>query len=86
MSDRDLVVRLARACAHGTRQMGFVNELLAGAGYVELDSFSNVNYGDSRLGGNSWRSLKKRLIANGFIVTMTPWDRDRRTVEMRFSV
>lgn len=88
MPDRDLIVRLARACAHGTRQMGFVNELLAGASYVEIDHFDHVNYGDSRLSGNSWRSLKKRLVANGFIVTMGTWDKGvhHRTVEMRFSV
>lgn len=88
MSESDIVARLARACAHGTRQMGFVNELLAGPSYAEFNSFDHVSYGDSGLGAKSWRSTKKRLASNGFIVTLTPWDYTsrRRVVEMRFSV
>lgn len=86
MSENDIVARLARACAHGTRQVGFVNELLEGPSYVKLSPFDYVKYGDSELGGKSWVATKKRLIANGFIIKMGPWHNDRRTVEMRFSV
>lgn len=93
MSDRDLVVRLARACAHGTRQMEFVNEMLAGTAYCKLVPIpfygpygQAVQYGDSRMGGKSWVSLKKRLINNGFMVKMTPWTDNRREIELKFSV
>ena len=86
MQQNDLVVRLARACGHGTRQIGFINELLAGPSYVELSPYDYVKYGDSGLGGKSWAATKKRLIANGFIIKMGPWYKNRRTVEMRFSV
>jgi hypothetical protein len=86
MPNDELIARLARACAHGTRQIGFVNELLAGPSYVELSPYDYVKYGDSELGGKSWMATKKRLIANGFIIKMGPWHKNRRTVEMRFSV
>lgn len=86
MSDQDLINRLARACAHGTRQMGFVNELLAGPSYVTLSPFDYVRYGDSELGHKSWVATKKRLVANGFVIKTGPWYKGRRTVEMRFSV
>lgn len=86
MSERDLIIRLARSCGHGTRQVGFINELLDGPSYVELTPFGHIKYGDSGLGGKSWAATKKRLVANGFIIKMGPWYKDRRTVEMRFSV
>lgn len=87
MSEQDLIVRLARSCGHGTRQIGFINELLAGPSYVELVSpFDHIRYGDSNLGGKSWASTKKRLVANGFVIKMGPWYKGRRTVEMRFTV
>lgn len=86
MTESDIVSRLARACAHGTRQVGFVNELLEGPSYVELTPWDHVKYGDSELGAKSWMATKKRLIANGFIIKMGPWHKNRRTVEMRFSV
>ena len=66
--------------------MGFVNELLEGPSYVRLSPFDYVKYGDSELGGKSWMAMKKRLIANGFIIKMGAWDKNQRTVEMRFSV
>jgi len=93
MQQNDLIVRLARACAHGTRQMEFVNELLAGEAYCRLVPIPfygpqglAVQYGDSRMGGQSWVSLKKRLVNNGFMVKMGPWEDNRRTVDLRFSV
>lgn len=86
MPNDDMIARLARACAHGTRQKGFINELLAGPSYVTLSPFDYVKYGDSELGGKSWAATKKRLVDNGFIITMGPWIKDRRSVEMRFSV
>ncbi len=94
MSNADVVARLARACAHGTRQMQFVNELLAGEAYSKLIQMpfagygtTGMQYGDSHLGTKSWTSLKKRLIANGFMIKMTPFDKNqRRELELRFSV
>lgn len=96
MSDRDIVARLARACAHGHRQLEFVNELLAGEGYAQwrnLNFFQYgqearaVLYGDTGLTARSWVSLKKRLVANGFMIKMHPYDREyRREIELRFSV
>lgn len=86
MPDQDLINRLARACGHGTRQTGFINELLAGPSYVAMSPFDYVKYGDSNLGGKSWAATKKRLVANGFIIKLGPWVKGRRTVEMRFSV
>lgn len=86
MREQDLIARLARSCGHGTRQVGFINELLAGPSYVEMTSYDYVRYGDSGLGSKSWTSAKRRLVANGFIIKMGPWYKNRRTVEMRFSV
>jgi len=97
MSERDLIVRLARACAHGHRQLGFVNELLIDEGYVEAVpipvSFgygSASLYGDSRLSGSSFQSLRKRLTAVGFILKYEGkrsyefYQKDK--ISMRFSV
>ena len=96
MSDRDIVARLARACAHGHRQLEFVNELLAGEAYSQLTNLNffhygsqaqAVLYGDTRMAGSSWISLKKRLVANGFMIKMHPYDKShRREIELRFSV
>lgn len=96
MSERDIIARLARACAHGHRQLEFVNELLADEGYSQLTNLNffhygsqaqAVLYGDTRLAGQSWASLKKRLVTNGFMVKMHPYDRNhRRDIELRFSV
>lgn len=93
MSNSDVINRLARACAHGHRQLEFVNELLAGEGYARLVQIpvyggtQAVVFGDARVGGRSWMSLKKRLVANGFMVKMGEWDKKNyRTVTLRFSV
>jgi hypothetical protein len=96
MSESDVIVRLARACAHGHKQMEFVNELLAGETYGRLVPIpvwvgrtqgQAMHYGDCRLGGPSWMSLKKRLINNGFIIRMGEYDKQgKRAINMRFSV
>lgn len=81
----DIVKRLARACAHGNSQLGFVNELLADEGqrHVVVYGWEKfVHYGDSRLGGTSWLSLKKRLLSVGFIIKV---DQLTGRVTMRFS-
>ena len=83
----DMTARLARACARGTRQLGFVNELLAGEGYLKDDPWGYATLGDSRLGRNSWKSLRTRLIENGFIIKFDDTaKRGKRAVELRFSV
>lgn len=93
-SQEEMVRRLARACARGHRQMGFVNELLAGQGYREFDTYDHLLYGDTKMAHNSWNSLKTRLINNGFIIRQgsqppaTRFDRKspkRQVIEMRFS-
>lgn len=94
VSADDLVNRLARSQAHGTRQMGFVNELLAGEAYknritVPGNGFGGqmeaISYGDSKVGSASFRSLKARLIANGFIFTTREFNRNGvAKIEMRF--
>lgn len=81
----DIVKRLARACARGNSQLGFVNELLADEGQRYLEQYGYqkfVRYGDSRLGGTSWASLKKRLLSVGFIIKV---DQQTGQVTMRFS-
>jgi hypothetical protein len=96
MSERDIIARLARACAHGHRQLEFVNELLAGEAYSKLTNLNfslygqqaqAILYGDTRMSSQSWISLKKRLVTNGFMIKMHPYDKDyRRDIELRFSV
>ena len=89
----DIKKRLARACARGPRQMGFINEMLAGEAYREFDSYDHLLYGDSKMAHASWHALKSRLTANGFIVSQgqhPPAHRgDRRSpkrqvIELRF--
>lgn len=81
----DMQMRLARSCARGVRQLGFVNELLMDEGVRSTYSIGHqtyVHYGDSRLGGKSWVALKKRLVAMGFVVKV---DQEKNKVSMRFS-
>jgi hypothetical protein len=70
----------------------FVNELLAGPTFAKAVPIPGqpyalgVAYGDCRMSSRSWVLLKKRLVTNGFIIKMHPWeDGSRRTIEMRFS-
>lgn len=91
--NNDILARLARACAHGTRQMQFVNELLAGEGYsrTEYHPWAHGGYftkwGDADLQYSSWASLKKRLVLNGFMIKNSEMDRNgRRQVTLSFSV
>jgi len=96
MSESDVIARLARACARGERQLAFVNELLADEAYVKLvpipvywggrHQAEGTSYGNSGMGGESWRSLRKRLISNGFIIKGDPWKGKSRQIHMRFSV
>lgn len=70
--------------------------MLAGEAYSKLTDLSffhygkqaqAVLYGDTRMSGQSWISLKKRLVANGFMVKMTPYDKTgRREITLKFSV
>lgn len=71
MSNQDLVNRLARSCAWGSRQLMFVNELIAGKGFRRVVippgcREGYMEYGNSKMGTKSWKSLKKRLAQNGF--------------------
>ena len=89
----DVIARLARQCARGHRQLGFVNELLADAGYGQYEDVyfhgrqqRIIRYGDSRLPGGSWLALSRRLVSAGFIIKYDRTDRDNPKVQMRFSV
>lgn len=92
----DLIPRLARACARGHRQLEFVNELLAGPTFARTvpipghPHMTGVVLGDCRMASSSWVRLKQRLIANGFIIKLHPWEEGKgrshqRMIEMRFS-
>jgi hypothetical protein len=70
----------------------FVNELLAGPTYAKTTPIPGqpyalgVVFGDCRMASSSWVRLKQRLITNGFIIKMHPWEgENRRMIEMRFS-
>lgn len=62
-----MVQRLANACALGWRQQSFVNELALGPVRRNFDHWG-VSYGDSKLAHNSWKGLRSRLVAAGFVV------------------
>jgi hypothetical protein len=84
----DIIARLAKACAHGKCQLALVEELLEGPAYINRD-YWGFKAGKAGVGGESFRSLKKRLKENGFIVTVQTWkdagDKPRR-IEMKFVV
>lgn len=63
----NMVERLAKACALGWRQHSLVNELALGSVPRYFDRWG-VTYGDSKLGHNSWKGLRSRLVAAGFVV------------------
>jgi hypothetical protein len=84
----DIIVRLAKACAHGKCQLALVEELLEGPAYIGRD-YWGFKAGKAGVGGESFRSLRKRLKANGFIVSVQTWkdagDKPRR-IDMKFQV
>lgn len=85
--NQDLLDRLARCCAHGTRQAELVNELLAGPVRVALvrvpgQQHPISHYGEAQLAGSSWKNLRGRLARNGFYFTYSD---SRLHIEMRFS-
>jgi hypothetical protein len=65
--------RLAIACCRGERQMGVVNELLAGPVMVRDRSLSPYpngpwwTVGVTQCDWNSFKALKKRLVSVGFV-------------------
>lgn len=84
----DIIHRLAKACAHGPRQAELVDELLAGTAMIIRDHWGS-KVGKAGVGYESWKSLKKRLKANGFIVTQETWAQKPngdRKIEMRFEM
>lgn len=70
--------------------------MLAGEAYSQLTDLNFYQYGkqaqamlygDTQMAGKSWVSLKKRLVANGFMIKLHPYNGDnRRQIELRFSV
>lgn len=62
----ELVARLARACARGWRQEQLVTELLTGHVDILCNHFG-VEYGKAKVGPQSYRNLRNRLISVGFV-------------------
>lgn len=76
--------RLAIACCRGERQMGVVNELLAGPVLVTDKSLSRMPggpwwvVGTTKCEWNSFKALKKRLVSVGFVFEETRSDKNWR--------
>lgn len=90
MSNQDLVNRLARSCAWGSRQLMFVNELIAGKGFRHVVippgcREGYMEYGHSQMGTKSWKSLKRRLVQNGFYIKIEPIDAHKARIVLEFS-
>lgn len=84
----DIVVRLAKACAHGVRQAELVDELLSGPTYIKQDYFG-FRIGTAKVGYESWKSLKKRLMKNGFVIhqeTFANKTGPERKIVMKFEI
>lgn len=84
----DVIVRLAKACAHGKCQLALVEELLVGPAYINQDYFG-FKLGKAKVGYQSWKSLKKRLTHNGFIIkqqTFKEAGNQPRKIEMKFEI
>lgn len=84
----DIIVRLARSCAHGVRQMELVNELLVGPAKIVIFYIpgkygqTTAIYGEAQVGAASFTNLKRRLVQNGFFFVRS---KDDTKIEMRFS-
>lgn len=84
----DIIHRLAKACAHGPRQAELVDELLSGKVLIVQD-YWGMKIGKAHVGYESWKSLKKRLMKNGFVVEQQSFkdaNGKPREVRMRFEV
>jgi hypothetical protein len=70
-----VVRRLATACAYGSGQQSFVNELLAGTARENIQYLGDVffaSYGRLRISRRSFASLRARLRSVGFTVEIDP--------------
>ena len=79
-----IIRRLAIACTRGSQQQSLVNEMLVGPVAISHDRFSIDQceaYGQTGLSGESYRNLRRRLTAVGFVLVR---DRDRRTITLTF--
>lgn len=91
MTDPSIVRRLASACCQGWRQQSLVNELLVRPVTRTLIPVPNgvhgmitAVYGDTRLQTKSFKNLKARLAAVGFVFKTTVVDREHALVTMTF--
>jgi hypothetical protein len=89
-SDIDIIQRLALASAHGVRQKALVEELLKGPAYM-VPNHWGMGIGKARCDPMSWRSLKKRLQQNGFVINQETYAEAQkqgrnRKIEMKFQV
>lgn len=89
MIDSSIVRRLASACARGWRQQALVNELLVApvtrAQFIVPGSMqvSSV-YGQTRLPSKSFRNLRVRLSAVGFVFATTRLNHEEALISMTF--
>lgn len=84
----DIIHRLAKACAHGKCQLALVEELLEGPAYTNQD-YWGMKAGKAGVGYQSFKSLRKRLKENGFIVSVQTFKEaghKPRKIEMKFEV
>lgn len=84
----DIISRLAKACAHGKCQLALVEELLEGPAYIQQD-YWGFKAGKAGVGSESFRSLRKRLKDNGFVVSVETYKaagRNPRKIEMKFEI
>jgi len=90
-NNTDLINRLARSCARGSRQLALVNELIAGPVKVQQITIHASNqypkpiavvYGEINLEFKSWKNLRSRLLAVGFFF---PYSEDKTSFRMVFS-
>jgi hypothetical protein len=84
----NIVLQLARACAHGVRQKQLVEELINGPVYI-VQTHWGYGLGKANVDYQSWKNLKKRLTQNGFIISQESF-KDKtginRAVRMKYEV
>lgn len=84
----NIVLQLARACAHGNRQKALVEELINGPAYIERNYWGYA-LGQAQVNYESWKNLKKRLSHNGFVITQESFKDKKgikRAVHMKYEI
>lgn len=86
--DNDIIRRLAISQARGVNQLSLINELVTWAPvsfeWYEIPTYGNPStrvYGVTRLQHRSWKSVKARLVAVGFVIEES---RESMTIQLHF--